>query len=296
MFRKKLHDGLSSDDDSFSSASTSENETTSDARSDRVPSSTSGNSPLQILPKDIRSLADSADLQSLNDGRDEIFVPKPSRLSLTQKSKSKFSETILATAAFTAATEPVDIRNEVRWFEGELPTKSYEENDKTLLRNSHAESGIRQRRSSKDSISSTSTIESMTFESKHNESKNTPGLSEHEKKKRLGHYRSKSDQFRRFRPFGTTRHLSINAGGSSPKNVESISTSLPTNSDVAGLYIWPVSFNVCNYSLNHKCRAETRALIRGVHVYSYVHHIPDGFVLKSTLITTDFKKRQKKKI
>ena len=235
VFRKKLRDGLSSDD-SFSSASMSENETTPDVRSDRVPSSASDNSSLKSIPKDRRSVTGDADFPSLNDGRDEIFVPKSSRLNLTQKNKSKFNETILATAAFTAATEPVDVQNEVRWFEGELPTKCYEENDKTLLRNcGHAQSGKLRRRSSKDSISSTSTIESLTFESKHNESKNTSGLSEHEMKKKLGHYRSKSDQFRRFRPFGTTRHLSIDIGENSSKNVDSISTSLPTNSDVAGL-------------------------------------------------------------
>ena len=108
----------------------SENETTPGVRSDRVPSTASDASSVQSLPKDRRSITEDSDLPSLNDGPDEIFVPKSTRLNFTQKNKSKFNETILATAAFTAATEPVDIQNEVRWFEGELPRQPYEENDK----------------------------------------------------------------------------------------------------------------------------------------------------------------------
>lgn len=237
VFRKKLCDGCSLIDDDSSSDSVSENETTPGVRSDRVPSTASDASSLQSLPKDRRSITEDSDLSSLNDGRDEIFVPKSTRLNLTQKNKSKFNETILATAAFKAATEPVDIQNEVRWFEGELPRQPYEENDKkTLLRNAHSESDrLLNRRPSKESISSTSTIESLTFDSKSNESKSISGLSEHEQKKKLGHYRSKSDQFRGFRPFGTTKskQLPHNAGGSK-NHIDPLSTSLPTNSDVAG--------------------------------------------------------------
>ncbi len=235
VFRKKLCDG-SLNDDKSSSDSMSENETTPDVRSDRVPSAASDTFSLQSLPKDRRSVTEDSDLSSLNDGRDEIFVPKSSRLNVTLKNKSKFNETILATAAFTAATEPVDVQNEVRWFEGELSTKPYEENDNsTLLRNTHAESVGPLRRPSKESVSSTSTIESLTSDSKSNESKNASGISEHEKKKKLGHYRSKSDQFRRFRPFGTTKQPAYDKREiGSKNNIDPLSSSLPTNSDVAG--------------------------------------------------------------
>ena len=236
LLRKKLCDGSLNDDNS-SSDSISEDETTPYVRSLRTLSTASDTSSLRSLPKDRRSMTDDSELPPPNDGRDEIFVPKSSRLNMSQKKKSKFNETILATAAFTAATEPVDIQNEVRWFEGELPAKPYEGNDsKTLLRNTHNESdALHKRRPSNESISSTSTIDSLTFDFKITDGINTSGKSEPVMKKKLGHYRSKSDQFRRFRPFGTTKQLPNDAGKNGLKNdAEALSTSLPANSDVAG--------------------------------------------------------------
>ncbi|XP_028402060.1 run domain Beclin-1-interacting and cysteine-rich domain-containing protein-like isoform X2 [Dendronephthya gigantea] len=239
VFRKKFCDHGSLNDDNSSCDSMSENDEP-DVRSDRVPSTASNASSSQGFQKDRPSVSEDPELPSLNDGRDEIFVPKSSRLSITQKTKPKFDETVLATAAFTAATEPVDVQNEVRWFEGGLPTKPYEDgNTKTLLRNAQTESERLLRRPSKDSISSNSTIESLTFDSRNNEGQNTTGLSEHDKKKKLGHYRSKSDQFHRFRPFGTTRQPFFDDGGhngSKSNNADTFSTSLPTNSDVAEFY------------------------------------------------------------
>ena len=232
VFRKRLCAGATNH--GSSSESMSEDETTHEVRSNRVASATSNTSSLHSLQNDRHSsVSDGPHLTSL---RDEIFVPKSSRLNLTPKNKSKFDETILASAAFTAATEPVDVQNEVRWFEGELPTKPYEEIDKsTVLRNNHTESSPRPRRPSKESISSTSTIESLTYDSKSNEGKNVPELAEHERKKKLGHYRSKSDQFRRFRPFGTTMQPAYGTRENGSKmDVDPISSSLPTNSDVAG--------------------------------------------------------------
>lgn len=233
MFRKKLCEGSLNNDNS---SSDSMNESEEPVGSDCLPSAASDTSSLKSLQKERSSVTE--DFSSLNDGRDEIFVPKSSRLSFTQKNKSKFNETILASAAFTAATEPVDVQNEIRWFEGELvPTKPFEaleNDDKTLLRNAQTGSDKLTRRLSKESISSTSTIESLPFESKSIESKNT--LCEHEKKKKLGHYRSKSDQFRRFRPFGTTKQIHYDGGGNGSSNdIDCLSsTSLPTNSDAAG--------------------------------------------------------------
>ena len=37
-------------------------------------------------------------------------------------------------------------------------------------------------------------------------------------------------------------------------------------------------------------RAETKALIGGGGVYSYIHVLPDEFLLKSVVITVDFKR------
>ena len=232
IFRKKLCDG-SINDGKSSSDSLSENETTPELWSDRVSSTASDTSSLHNLPNDRRSVTEDSNLTSI---RDEIFVPKSSRLNLTPKNKSKFNETILATAAFTAATEPVDVQSEVRWFEGELPSKPYEEIDNnTLLRNTQNESGRLRRRPSKESISSTSTVESLTFDSKSREGENVSGVLEHARKKKLGHYRSKSDQFRRFRPFGTTKQPPYDSRENGSKgDVDQISSSLPTNSDVAG--------------------------------------------------------------
>lgn len=211
-----------------------------DVRTDRVPSTASNASSSQGFQKDRPSVTEDQDLSSLNDGRDEIFVPKSSRLSITQKTKPKFDETVLATAAFTAATEPVDVQNEMRWFEGGLPTKPHQDDGtKTLLRTTHADPDRPLRRPSLESISSNSTIESLTFDSKNNEDQSTPELSEHEKKKKLGHYRSKSDQFLRFRPFGTTKQTLYDEGryNGSKNNSDTFSTSLPANSDVAGRQI-----------------------------------------------------------
>ena len=40
----------------------------------------------------------------------------------------------------------------------------------------------------------------------------------------------------------------------------------------------------------HKIRAETKALIGGGGVYSCIHVLPDEFLLKSVVITVDFKR------
>lgn len=228
-------DGTSKNDNSSSADSMSESETLSDVRSRRVSSTASEPSSFHTLSKDKRSASAQSDLLPLqSDGRDEIFVPKSSRLNLTLKNKSKFNETILASAAFTAATEPIDIHNEVRWFEGELPTKECKENDgKATLRKTNAAPDRLARIPSRESISSTSTIESLTFDSKSNDEKNISGLND--KNKKLGHYRSKSDQLVRFRPFGTTKPQPYLAGGNESKpDMDSLSTSLPANSDVTG--------------------------------------------------------------
>ena len=41
---------------------------------------------------------------------------------------------------------------------------------------------------------------------------------------------------------------------------------------------------------NIKFRAETKALIGGGGAYSYIRVLPDEFLLKSTVMTTDFKR------
>ena len=43
-------------------------------------------------------------------------------------------------------------------------------------------------------------------------------------------------------------------------------------------------------SANVGARAETKALIGGGGVYSYIHVLPDEFLLKSVVITVDFKR------
>ena len=40
----------------------------------------------------------------------------------------------------------------------------------------------------------------------------------------------------------------------------------------------------------HECRAETKALVGGGGVYSYIHVLPDEFLLKSVVITVDIKR------
>ena len=187
------------------------------------------------------SVSNEMDFFSLNeDNRDSFFSPKSSRPSPKVHAKSKINETILATAAFNAATEPVDVQNEIRWFEGELvettPFEVTNNGNKTNLVNSHDEECNKEaRRPSNASLSSTSTIDSLPNDSKSVMSQgNKDDLSEHEKKKKIGHYRSKSDQFRRFRPFGTNKpnneRASLNGDG------DSFSSSLPTNSDVTGKF------------------------------------------------------------
>ena len=42
--------------------------------------------------------------------------------------------------------------------------------------------------------------------------------------------------------------------------------------------------------MNHIDRAETKALIGGGGAYSYIHVLPDEFLLKSVVITVDFKR------
>lgn len=190
------------------------------------------------------SESDEPDFFTINDEEpDNFFLPKSSRLDSmkSRKQKPKFNETILATAAYAAATKPLDVQNEIRWFEGEviettpfgIPNGSKTDN----LENTNTESNTKLRRPSSESLSSTSTIDSLPFDTKivlNNENK--VELSEHDKKKKLGHYRSKSDQLRRLRPFGSSKPIDQKAGNSSKDDGDTLSSSLPTNSDVAGIY------------------------------------------------------------
>ena len=45
-----------------------------------------------------------------------------------------------------------------------------------------------------------------------------------------------------------------------------------------------------NFCLVHVARAVTKALIGGGGAYSYIRVLPDEFLLKSTVMTTDFKR------
>lgn len=223
--QKQINDGSGNTDESSSTDSANENQSLE--TESRIRSKDSSTSKTNESPS--------------NSVCNEIFVPKSSRLNVSSKSTSKFNETVLASAAFKAATEPIDVQNEMRWFEGEFhSSRHYSLIERRMHRNnSHIESSRNRLYSdayiSPKTRSLSSGSESFLSDSKSKDDNGKSELNEPDKRKVLGHYRSKSDQLRRFRPFGTTKQTSFNAA-QHEKNVadDVLSSSLPTNSDIAG--------------------------------------------------------------